>query len=199
MNRKVIVFDFDKTLSYEDSLVEIFKGEMKVFVLPFYFLIRVMAKCHLLSRTFEKEFMLKTVFQNKEEAFIEACHCYAGRVSLNPIYKLFLDKTKTNSRVIVLSASAQYFLDYLLKDVKGIEIIGTTFKISNGIIKGIDRHPSGKNKKKIIDQMGITSISECYYDSKSDECLLPISESYFKVHNGVIIKSNGKTEVMDNI
>lgn len=193
MNEKVIVFDFDKTLSYKDSLVEIFKSEMvgsKFFLRPIYFMIQVLAKLGFLSRETEKTLMIKVLFQNDEESFIRACHKYADRKDLNPIYNTFIECSETDARVIVLSASAQYFLEYLLREVNDVEIIGTTFSVRDGVIEGIIRHPSGKNKRKIMDDMGILVIDKCYYDSKSDECLLPIAKSYYRINNGKIIESH---------
>lgn len=193
MMDKVIVFDFDKTLSYKDSLVEIFKSEMvgsKFIFRPIYFMIQVVTKLGLLSRETEKSLMIKALFQNNETSFIRACHRYAERKDLNPIYNTFIERSKTDARVVVLSASAQYFLEHILREVNDIEIIGTTFSVHGGVIDGIVRHPSGRNKRKILDDMGILVIDECYYDSKSDECLLPISKSYYRIKNGKIIESH---------
>lgn len=193
MKDKVIVFDFDKTLSYKDSLVEIFKSEMvgsKFVFRPIYFMIQVLAKLGLLSREAEKTLMIKVLFHNDEESFIRACHRYADERDLNPIYNIFIEYSKTDARVIVLSASAQYFLEYLLREVNNVEIIGSTFSVREGVIEGMVRHPSGKNKRKIMDDMGILVIDECYYDSKSDECLLPISKSYYRIKNGKVIESH---------
>lgn len=193
MRETVIVFDFDKTLTYKDSLIEIFKSEMtglKALYRPLYFMIRTFAKFHVISRTFEKECLIKYLFNSDVKYFYEACRNYADKRDVNPIFDLFLSKINNSSRIIVLSASAQYYLEYFFRDVNNVEIIGTTFIIDNGHIKKIDRHPSGENKRKILEQMGITSIAECYYDSPTDECLLPLSRKYFKINNGKIVKTN---------
>lgn len=88
--------------------------------------------------------------------------------------------------MIVLSASSMYFLETVFEGMK-VELVCTTFKVSNGRILGIDRHPFYDEKVKCLKQMGIEQVDEMYYDSKWDEVLIPMCKVSHKVENGQIL------------
>ena len=177
---KIVVFDFDGTLSYKDSLTELFLQEMKgiKFVYRiYYFALKVLAKFCIISVKTEKEQMIRFLFNSDVNKF-------------NPIYSRVQDHLKNGDRVIILSASFIFFLAKVFEK-KNVEIVGTTLNSDGNKLLGINCHPFHKEKIACILSMGILSIDEMYYDSKWDECLIPMCKEWHKVNNGVIMY-NGK-------
>lgn len=184
-----IVFDFDGTLSYKDSMKELFNEQMvgvKKVYRVYYYLLKVLAKLKITTVKFEKEHMLKLLFHSDVEAFASACREQAGRFQLNPVFGKVQEHIDRGDRVIILSASSMFFLETVFKGMK-VEIVGTSLKCHDGCILGIDRHPFYHEKVSCLKQMGITEVDEMYYDSKWDEVLIPLCKVSHKVKNGMII------------
>lgn len=72
---RTVIFDFDGTLSYKDSMKELFNEQMsgwrKVYRI-YYYLLKVLAKLKITSVKFEKEQMLKLLFHSDLEEFANA-------------------------------------------------------------------------------------------------------------------------------
>lgn len=185
----IVVFDFDKTLTYKDSLTDLFNEQMvgtKSIFRLYYYLLKVLSKLTLITVKTEKEQMLKLLFHSDVERFATACREQAGRFKLNPVFGKVQEHIDGGDRVIVLSASSMYFLETVFKGMK-VEIIGTSLKCADGRILGIDRHPFYYEKVECLKKMGITEMDEMYYDSKWDEVLIPMCKVSHKVKNGQII------------
>ena len=190
---KIVVFDFDGTLSYKDSLTELFLQEMKgiKFVYRiYYFALKVLAKFCIISVKTEKEQMIRFLFNSDVNKFKMACEAQAGSFKFNPIYSRVQDHLKNGDRVIILSASFIFFLAKVFEK-KNVEIVGTTLNSDGNKLVGIICHPFHKEKIACILSMGILSIDEMYYDSKWDERLIPMCKEWHEVNNGVIMY-NGK-------
>lgn len=187
--KKTIVFDFDKTLTFQDSLTVLFKNRMKgkyrVYI-PLYFLLKILSKIRVVSIKKEKEWMIKILFNSNWNIFIDYCKQTAENLELTPIANILNEKILNEDNVIVISATAEYILHYIFR-TKPIVIIGTTFKVNNRKIKSITCHPFGKEKYKELIRRKITFIDEMYYDSISDENLIPLCHRWYKVKNGVIL------------
>ena len=73
---KIVVYDFDGTLSYGDSMEELFNSEMKgwksIYRCYYYFL-KVLSKLKLGTVQREKEQMIKLLFHSDEKKFKTAC------------------------------------------------------------------------------------------------------------------------------
>jgi len=134
--------------------------------------------------------MLKLLFHSDEEVFAKASREQANSFRLNPVFGKVQEHIDGRDRVIVLSASSMYFLEEVFKGMK-VELIGTTLDTSNGRIKGIERHPFYKEKVECLKNAGIKEVDEMYYDSRWDECLIPMCKVWHKVQNGEIVY-NGK-------
>lgn len=186
---KTVVFDFDGTLSYKDSMKELFNEQMvgaKRLYRLYYYLLKVLAKLRITTVKFEKEQMLKLLFHSDVERFAVACREQAGRFKLNPVFGKVQEHIDGGDRVIVLSASSMYFLENIFKGMN-VEIVGTSLRCADGCILGIDRHPFYQEKVECLKKMGITEVDEMYYDSKWDEVLIPMCKVTHKVKNGQII------------
>lgn len=186
---KTVVFDFDGTLSYEDSMKELFNKQMRrcrKLYRVYYYLLKVLAKLKITTVKFEKEQMLKLLFHSDVLAFAKASSEQAKSFKLNPVFSKVQEHLAMGDRVIVLSASSMYFLDEVFKGMN-VELIGTTFMQENGRIQGIERHPFYYEKVECLKQMGICEVDEMYYDSKWDEVLIPMCKVSHKVVNGQIV------------
>lgn len=183
---KTVVFDFDKTLTYKDSLTELFiqcfGGN---FLLRFlYFCLKVMSKLGIISVKAEKLFMIKLLFKGKEKKFADACR--KQKIQFTPIIENLRSALDSGYRVIVLSASACYLLDALFEKTK-VEVLGTTFEVRNGCIKGICQHPFDKEKVDTLKKYGVDAIDDMYFDSSHDECLIGMSKHWHRVRKGIIV------------
>ena len=68
-----------------------------------------------------------------------------------------------------------YLLDALFEKTK-VEVLGTTFEVRNGCIKGICQHPFDKEKVETLKKYGVDAIDDMYFDSSHDECLIGMSK-----------------------
>lgn len=189
--RKTVVYDFDGTLSYGDSMEELFNSEMrgpKSVYRCYYYFLKVLSKLKLSTVKREKEKMIKLLFDADEAAFREACEKQAKEYRFSPIMDSLKKDVTEGNKVIVLSASSEYFL----KDVfagMDVEILGTTFNCKGGKILSINQHPFYYEKVETLVGYGVSVVDVAYFDSKWDDCLKPMCRKWYKVYNGEIIES----------
>ena len=189
--RKIIVFDFDKTLTYKDSLRELFLHEMNGSKYPlrlFYFGLMILSKVGVITVRKEKELMIRALFHNDNDLFAGKCREQAGNLKLNPLFNLVKEYLAVGNRVVILSASSIYLLNEVFKGMN-VEIIGTTFLCDSGKIIKIEQHPFYKEKLDSLVLHGVTDVDELFYDSSRDECLIPLCKKWNKVKKGHIVKT----------
>lgn len=182
----IVVFDFDKTLTYKDSLAELFRCRLNVFTGICYSLLRVGSKIGLISVAQEKLVMIRILFGADEGRFKVACVEQASQIKLTPIIDILKQHLLHKDRVIIMSASAKYLLDEVFKGYD-IEIIGTEFLVVDGKIVKIVQHPFGKEKLEALKRHNVTDIDDEYFDSPHDECLKSITKNWHKVKDGVVV------------
>ena len=103
---KTIVFDFDKTLTYKDSLKELFLQEMTGFRYPLrliYFFLALLSKSKVITVRKEKEKMISLLFDSDKSIFEEKCRSQAKTIKLNPVFNRVSGYLSDNDRVIILS------------------------------------------------------------------------------------------------
>lgn len=187
---RVVVFDFDKTLTYKDSLSQLLLWRMRkwpyMLFFPIYCGLKILAKFKIISIRDEKEWSIKYLCPKSIMDFDAMCCNFALQVKLNSIADILQHEVEKGSRVILLSASPVNYLCHLFPNV---EIIATTFRLDSSLnIISIDQHPYGKNKLKYLLEKGVSHIDSMYYDSKSDEVLIPLCKEWNLVRSGRIIK-----------
>ena len=188
---KIVVYDFDGTLSYGDSMEELFNSKMrgvKAGYRLYYYFLKVLSKLRVGTVKIEKESMVKLLFRSDEKAFREACFEQAKSYVFSPIMEILRKDVEEGNRVIVLSASSEYFLKTVFDNYK-VEILGTTFNCEEGKIRSIKQHPFYHEKVDALVDYGIPVVDEAYFDSKWDECLKPLCRVWHKVKDGVEIDS----------
>ena len=185
---KIVVFDFDKTITYKDSFSELFLLSSKVYQKFVYCFLKVLSKFGLISVEREKMLMIRLLFDSDVNCLTKACEEYCDHISFTPILDILKNEVKAGSKVIVLSATSEILLKLVFKDVD-VLILGTKFRVNNeNKITGIIQHPYDSKKLKILQDYGIESIDRQYFDSHHDECLKKISKSWCRVQNGRIVE-----------
>ncbi len=192
MEKKIVVFDFDKTLLDYDSTLIFYKFCIKKRKIPtafihLYYLLKVFSKLKIISVKKEKEIGLYFFCPKKFEEFNKICREFSKTLKLNNLYKTTFIQfyTNPNIRLIVASASYTCYLNILFPK---IEVIGTTLRRNKlGFIKGIEDHPFNSEKAKLILNKGINKIDEFYTDSLNDIYTSNISNKTFWIKAGRIV------------
>lgn len=185
----IVVFDFDKTLTYKDSLAELFKERTYGFLKVFYYILKLLSKLGFISVKREKLIMIHILFGADEEVFAHACRKQASNIKFTPIMDCLKKCILDGDRVIVLSASAIYLLREVFKGMH-VEIIGSEFVAYAGRIRRFRQHPFDREKIELLQKYGIRKVDDAYFDSHHDECLKSITRQWYHVKDGIVVESN---------
>lgn len=188
---KIVVYDFDGTLSYGDSMEELFNSKMrgaKAGYRLYYYFLKLLSKLRLSTVRREKEKMVKLLFHSDEKALRDACVEQATSYVFSPIMEILKKDVIEGNRVIILSASSEFFLKTVFGE-ESVEILGTTFNCLEGKIKNIQQHPFYREKVNTLVDYGVSVVDEAYFDSKWDDCLKPLCRIWHKVRKGVVVES----------
>ena len=180
MRKKIVVFDFDKTLTYRDTLIGFFiivgKNDfffiLKLFIYLFYM---VLTKIKFISNDMLKTkgvslFLKGRDVQTIKQKAIE----YSEKILFNELFFSY-DFNKSNDKIIIISASLQ---DYLLPLFpESVEVIGSKLKIEKGKVIALGSNCYSERKVDVLKDIGILEIDILYTDSLSDLPLANISSS----------------------
>lgn len=184
----VVVFDFDKTLTYKDTLLGFFLCCSKNdYYLPIKLVILILImfsnKLKLITNSEFKKISVRLMLKGKTKEFISTCSIeYSRRIKLNRVYYNTLVKY---DQPFVITAS---FIDYICPLLIGTKVIGSELEYHNGRINGVRTNCYGKIKRKELKKVGITHIDELFTDSLSDLPLARISHVINLVKGDKIIK-----------
>lgn len=177
MESKIIVFDFDKTLTYRDTLLGFYicasrKNISLLFKLGFYSFIMVLAKINLISNDRLKDLGVSVFLKNKSrEEIREIAISYKSKIKFNRLFREYdFDKTK---QVYIVSASFNFYLQELFP--ANVKIIGSEIQYSNNLVSGLKFNCYKGKKVEALANVGVHKISEFYTDSYSDFPLANIS------------------------
>lgn len=195
--KKIIVFDFDKTLTYRDSLFGFYlkvgiTDKLRYLRLFFYFISMVAFKIKLLSNTSVKKLGFFLFLKGKNIDFIEKqSNSYSKEICFNNLFESFKFSDR-NQRVIIVSASYEVYLKFIFDT--NVEVFGSSYEVKNKVLKKFLFNCYGDNKRKIINDQGIEIIDVLYTDSLSDRALALISRSINIVRNDRIVRCNNVRE-----
>ena len=145
-----------------------------------------MSKFKIISVKQEKEIGLILFCPRNYETFKEACKEFSNSIKLNDIYYNSFQsiQSQPNKKIIIASAS---FKDYITPLFPDKQIIASTLKCNNiNLIKGIAKHPYGREKASLLEQFGYNNIKAFYTDSKTDLSTSALSEITYWVQKGQI-------------
>jgi hypothetical protein len=188
---KVIVFDFDKTLTNYDSALPFYLfcskyQPYKFFNIPLFIFIKFLSKFKFITVKKEKEIGIKLFCPTDFSLFKNRCVAFSKTVTLNNIYHIeYKSQIKPDVKLIIASASFQYILEKLFSEAT---IIGTTLEIDiNGKINGINQHPFREEKAMLLKSSSWSTINCFYTDSENDLPTVKIAEKTVWVKNGKIL------------
>ena len=181
----VKVYDFDKTLTYNDtSMMFLFYCcnllKMKNLRKSLIFLFAVLHKLTFITNTRFKELAFGLVFNGKNKYEINDISRSFFEINDNIFNKLgnFISSDKAKHQYVVTASPECYVRRYF----KDLTVIGTLFSFDlNDIYYGIKRNCYGVEKVRAINEYGILEIDEFYTDSLSDKPMMDISKRIFLV------------------
>lgn len=188
---KIIVFDFDKTLTDQDTTLMFFifacRGSLvRWFAIPFYFLLMILTRLKLLSVLRLKEIGLRLFCPRDLSDFNSLCREFSKTITLNGLYEEFVSSMENSDHFVIVASAS--FEAYLTELFKGALIIGTRLSVDrNCKISGISSHPFRDEKREILEQHGFFNIDLFYTDSKNDIFTANISKRVEWVRSGKVL------------
>ena len=180
MKNKVIVFDFDKTLTYKDTLLGFYFyiSEKNIFFyikLSIYFIFMVLLKLNIISNHFFKSIGFKFFLKNKKINHIEEkSKKFASKINFNKLFHSYNFNCLSNT-IYIVSASYQVYLKYIFPE--NVKIYASQFTIEKGLASKFNFNCYGINKKLVLTKNKVLKIDKFYTDSYSDKSLARISDS----------------------
>jgi len=177
--KKIVVFDFDKTLTYVDTILPFFKFCAKKdikypFKLGSYYALMVLAKFGYISNFKLKDIGIKLFLKNLDKnKFERLSKDFKNHVKLNTLY-YETDFSDKNIQYYIISASFENYLKHFFPS--NVKIIGSKIKFENNKPVGLLFNCYKQAKLKALKKEGINQIDIFYTDSFSDYPLAKISD-----------------------
>jgi len=181
--KKTVVYDFDKTLTYKDTLWGFFSYCAKRDMLyPLkslcYFGAMVAAKFSLISNSTLKKVGIALFLRGKTTGEIAACaKAYVNEIVFNELFHEVVQKAKEgnkNERIYVVSASFEEYLTPLFPPE--VSVVGSRLKYTNQSVSRLEMNCYKEKKADLLKQSGIEKIDLLYTDSYSDAALARMSD-----------------------
>ena len=194
MDNKVIVFDFDKTLTYTDSLFGFFlTATEKNITYPvkvlLYIFIMVFAKLKVLSNKNMKRIGIALFLKGIDKIQLQLLSIdYSKKIKLNNLYHEF--DFMSNDKIYIASASFAGYLRPLFPS--NVTILGSQLLFKENKVAGLKENCFKGKKAQILLAKGINTIDVVYTDSYSDFPLACMSEK-------IIIVNGDNTHECKNI
>ncbi len=189
---KLALFDFDGTISYEDTLFKFIRyavGDLKM-ILGLIVLspMLVLYKLKFIPNYKAKELMLAYFFKGMEKEKFEnkaneySLNCLDSIIRTKAIERITWHK-KQNHKVVVISASIEAWLKPWCQK-NDLELLATKLEFKNGIVSGklFTKNCYGLEKVNRLKEKYDLSMFDYIYaygDSKGDEQLLSLADEKF--------------------
>ncbi len=190
MTEKIIVYDFDKTLTYKDTLFGFFYASIKNPLLDFpkltiYIGSMVLAKFKVISNSLLKEIGVELFLKGKSSHDITLLsQKYARLIPFNNLYET-LHVDSQNDYFIISASFEEYLYPLFSKDV---HIIGSVLSYDGDKVSGLKFNCYKEKKVLALKQRGIEEIDLLYTDSYSDLALAKISKKIVIVDGDKLIE-----------
>ena len=178
--KRIVVYDFDKTLTYHDTLQGFFTiaGRERAFFLPKmfkYMTDMVLAKAGVITNTELKErgvaYFLKGLSTDTIE---ELSRVYGKQIRLNRLYRQMLDTMQNDTHYFVISASFEAYVRPLFPE--NVTVIGSRLSYENGHVDSLAFNCYKEAKRSVLHEVGIFEIDLLYTDSYSDVALAKMAK-----------------------
>jgi 2-hydroxy-3-keto-5-methylthiopentenyl-1-phosphate phosphatase len=193
--RKVIVYDFDKTLTNQDTLFAFFRFSEKreilfIFKLCIYFMAMILTKINIFSNDKLKNigiglFLSRASADHLNYKFTEFCNSNSFEFSM--LYKNLVFEKGTEYYIV--SASFEEYLKPMFPDF--VHIVGSQLKVNYKGQLTLKFNCYGVGKVDALMNYGINNIDEFYTDSYDD---LPLAKMAEKI---VIVNKDSITTCKD--
>jgi phosphatidylglycerophosphatase C len=194
--RKIIVFDFDKTLTKKDTLFGFFlfaanKNLCCYLKIIYYCFLMLLAKIDLIKneRLKSKGIRLFLSPLSKEQLKFKFEN-YHNTIVFNSLYSN-LDFAE-DANYFVLSASFQDYIRPIFPDF--INVIGSTIKYKDDVAQGLLFNCYKEGKVRLLKAQDIQEIDTLYTDSFSDFELAKMAKQIIIVNANRLIKCNTHQE-----
>jgi phosphoserine phosphatase len=184
----IVVFDFDKTLTYKDTLFDYYRlcskneitGILKILI---YVLLMVIHKFKIISNQNLKRMGVNLFLRGKSKEFISKCaEEYSGKIKLNKIHAA---EFKRYISPYIVSASFSEYLKPLFPEAR---IISSEIEYNNHRVVSLKSNRYGEEKCLALKDLGINCIDILYTDSISDLPLAQIAKEINLVKGDRIVK-----------
>lgn len=196
-SKMVAVFDFDGTLTKIDSysyLLGKVQTHRKVWRITLYNLIKPLFKSVGTSNDLLKVVSSTLILRGISKTFIEGVAEQFVRDGLicNNIFDILLDKLRSNYRVLIVSASPQFYIQKIIEYylaikcssavLPSLEVLGSRvlFDLTMGFQK-FQYNLYRERKRQVLHSMGIDRLNILYTDSDDDYPLMEISDTVFMI------------------
>ena len=184
MKKKIIVFDFDKTLTYKDTLIGFYifvsnKNFLFILKMLIYLFYMILAKVKFVSNDKLKNKGVHLFLKGKDIIKLKQKSVeYSENILLNKIYVNY-DFNNLNEKIIIVSASFQDYIYPLFP--QNVKVIGSKLKIKDNKVIHLDFNCYSERKVEILMKKGLLEIDVLYTDSISDLPLANISKKIILV------------------
>jgi len=184
------VFDFDKTLTNQDTLFGFYREANQgdsIFMLKRLVLIAgaLLYKSKIMSNDQLKRLGVRLFLKGKttEEIALVAAS-YAQKITLNNIYHNHYQSTSKEERMIV-SASLEEYLSLVFPEEY---VIGSSLTYEGGKVSGLKQNMYKHQKAKTLKALQMTELKKVYTDSFSDQPLMEMAKEVALIKDGLIAK-----------
>lgn len=195
-NNKLVLFDFDGTLTKRDTLLLFlrFAGGVRFYLLlPIFALLVLMYKLKLISAKKSKEAIFSCMFKGYEkdrlsklgQEFIDKLLMHKEKYFRENALETVISSKETGARVIIVSASPDVWIEPFAKSL-GVEYLSTRFAYVDDKFAGCffgencTKAEKVSRIKEYINDLSSYHI-EAYGDTKGDIAMLKLADkSYYQ-------------------
>lgn len=195
--KKIIVFDFDKTLTYQDTILPFFrfiaqKNVYYPFKVGIYYFFMILNKLNLISNFTLKDIGIKLFLKGIDKEQIEKKSIeFSKKIKFNNLFKR-LSFNENNYKYFVITASFEDYVKPIFP--KNVKVIGSKIKYINNTPVGLLFNCYGEEKLYSLKSLNINEIDILYTDSLSDLYLAKIAKKIYIVKKDKIFLCNGVEE-----
>ena len=167
---KIVVFDFDKTLTYHDTLLGFFllAGKKNIsypFKILIYVIVMFFVKFNLLSNIDLKRIGIFLFLKGINKIQLKSvAKEYISKIKFNNLFYEYDFKSK--DKVYIVSASFSEYLKPIFPN--NVNVIGSEICYEQDIVSGLKLNCYGLQKQKILKKQGVLFIDTLYTDSFND-------------------------------
>jgi len=192
---RLVLFDFDGTLTTKDSLGEFIKfavgKPIYYFKLALFSPIFFLYKTKLMDNSYAKELLFRLYFNKIEEVKFKAIAKKYGETAINDIlrdniYKKFLKHIEDGDKILLVSASMRCWLEPWAKKYN-VDLLCTELAFKDGKFSGhfATKNCHGKEKLLRIEKhLKLSDYTEIYAygDSSGDDYMFEVADIKIRVN-----------------